>query len=252
MAERAVAMSSQIPTAASEQQSLLHALFNVRPPEPIDAEFLARQDAELRAQLADKGIVTLAEIAPCRSDGRLRLWQGDITRLQVDAIVNAANSALLGCFAPNHRCIDNAIHSAAGIQLRLACKELMDAQVYLEPTGMAKITPGFILPSRYVIHTVGPIIRNGKPNEQQCAELAGCYRESLTLADKYGLESIAFCCISTGVFGFPQEPAARIAMHTVLDYLDKTPDTNIRTVIFNVFKDDDYDIYQKLLQSAER
>jgi O-acetyl-ADP-ribose deacetylase (regulator of RNase III) len=128
----------------------------------------------------------------------------------------------------------------------------MDAQGYPEPTGMAKITPGFNLPSRYVIHTVGPIIRNGKPNEQQCAELAGCYRESLTLADKYGLESIAFCCISTGVFGFPQDPAASIAMHTVLDYLDKTPDTNIRTVIFNVFKDDDYDIYQKLLQSAER
>jgi O-acetyl-ADP-ribose deacetylase (regulator of RNase III) len=223
-------------------------LFNVRPPEPIDAEFLARQDEELRAQLADRGVVRLEEITACRLDNRLRLWQGDITRLQVDGIVNAANSALLGCFRPNHRCIDNAIHSAAGIQLCLACQAIMEKQGHPEPTGMAKITPGFNLPARYVLHTVGPIVPDGKPNEQQCAELGSCYRECLALADSNGLTSIAFCCISTGVFGFPQEPAARIAVDTVRKYLDDTPKTNIKAVIFNVFKDDDYAIYQGLLQ----
>jgi O-acetyl-ADP-ribose deacetylase (regulator of RNase III) len=248
MAERADVGGMEVPSSLGEQQYVLRALFNVRLPEPIDADFLARQDEELRAQMIDRGVVRLDEIQECRLDNRLRLWQGDITRLQVDGIVNAANSALLGCFRPNHRCIDNAIHSAAGIQLRLACQAIMEKQGHPEPTGMAKITPGFNLPARYVLHTVGPIVPDGNPNEQQCAELASCYRECLALADSNGLASIAFCCISTGVFGFPQEPAARIAVDTVRKYLDDTPDTNIKAVIFNVFKDDDYAIYQGLLQ----
>jgi O-acetyl-ADP-ribose deacetylase (regulator of RNase III) len=247
LAEHPDAVSYTIPTSLDEQQYMLRALLNVRPPEPADDELLATQDLELHAQLADKGIVKIEDIASSQLDKRLYLWQGDITRLQVDAIVNAANSALLGCFVPNHRCIDNAIHSAAGIQLRLACQELMAKQGYPEPTGKAKITPGFNLPSRYVLHTVGPIVRGGAPSKKQCEELANCYRECLKLADENGLQSVAFCCISTGVFGFPQEPAASIALSTVREYLDKTPGTLIHAVIFNVFKDEDYEIYQRLL-----
>jgi O-acetyl-ADP-ribose deacetylase (regulator of RNase III) len=247
LAEHPDAVGYTIPTSLSERQYMLRALLNVRAPKPADDELLATQDLELQAQLADKGIVRIEDIAPSQLDKRLYLWQGDITRLQVDAIVNAANSALLGCFVPNHRCIDNAIHSAAGIQLRLACQDIMEKQGYPEPTGQAKITPGFNLPSRYVLHTVGPIVSDEDPSKRQCEELASCYRECLRLADKNGLQSVAFCCISTGVFGFPQEPAASIALSAVREYLDNTPETHIHTVIFNVFKDEDYEIYQKLL-----
>jgi O-acetyl-ADP-ribose deacetylase (regulator of RNase III) len=250
LAEHPDAVNYTIPASLDDRQYMLRALLNVRPPEPVDDELLAEQDIELQAQLADKGVVGVGDIAPSQIDNRLRLWQGDITRLQVDAIVNAANNALLGCFVPNHRCIDNAIHSAAGIQLRLACQEIMERQGHPEPTGQAKITPGFNLPSRYVLHTVGPIVRSGEPSRKQCEELASCYRECLALADRNGLQSVAFCCISTGVFGFPQEPAASIAVRTVREYLDATQDTNIQTVIFNVFKDDDYEIYQRLLSKA--
>jgi O-acetyl-ADP-ribose deacetylase (regulator of RNase III) len=247
LAEHPDAVGYTIPTSLNEQQYMLRALLNVRAPKPADDELLATQDLELQAQLADKGIVRIEDIAPSQLDKRLYLWKGDITRLQVDAIVNAANSALLGCFVPNHRCIDNAIHSAAGIQLRLACRDIMEKQGYPEPTGQAKSTPGFNLPSRYVLHTVGPIVHDGEPSKKQCEELANCYRECLSLADRNGLQSVAFCCISTGVFGFPQEPAARIALNTVIEYLDNTPDTHIHTAIFNVFKDEDYEIYQRLL-----
>jgi O-acetyl-ADP-ribose deacetylase (regulator of RNase III) len=247
LAEHPDAVGYTIPTSLHERQYMLRALLNVRPPEPADDELLATQDLELQAQLADKGIVRLEDMAPSQLDKRLYLWQGDITRLQVDAIVNAANSALLGCFAPNHLCIDNAIHSAAGIQLRLACQDIMEKQGYPEPIGQAKITPGFNLPSHYVLHTVGPIVHDGEPSKKQCEELASCYRECLKLADKNRLQSVAFCCISTGVFGFPQEPAAKIALSTVREYLDNTPGAHIHTVIFNVFKDDDYEIYQRLL-----
>jgi O-acetyl-ADP-ribose deacetylase (regulator of RNase III) len=248
--ERPDTIGYTLPTTQRDRQLTLRALLNVRPPESVDAELLAMQDAELRAQLEDKGVMTVEEIAPSPLDARLRLWQGDITRLQVDAIVNAANSALLGCFVPNHRCIDNAIHSAAGIQLRLACQALMEVQGHPEPTGQAKITPGFNLPARYVLHTVGPIVRGHEPSAEQCEELADCYRECLALADRTDLQSVAFCCISTGVFGFPQEPAARIAVRTVRAYLDAKPETHIQTVIFNVFKDDDYEIYQRLLSKG--
>jgi O-acetyl-ADP-ribose deacetylase (regulator of RNase III) len=247
IAEHPDAVSYTMPTSLSERQNMLRALLNVRAPKPADDELLATQDLELQAQLADKGIARIEDIAPSQLDKRLYLWKGDITRLQVDAIVNAANSALLGCFVPNHRCIDNAIHSAAGIQLRLACQDIMEKQGCTEPTGQAKITPGFNLPSRYVLHTVGPIVRGGEPSNKQCKELASCYRECLKLADKNGLHSVAFCCISTGVFGFPQVPAAKIALSTVREYFDNTPKTHIQTVIFNVFKDEDYEIYQRLL-----
>ena len=245
--ERAEYADWKIPDSLPEQQSMMRTLLNVRPPYPVGEDFLKAQDAELQWQLTDKGIAALSDIMPCRKDGRLRLWQGDITRLQVDAIVNAANSALLGCFVPMHRCIDNAIHSAAGVQLRLACNRLMKAQGHPEPTGRAKITDGYNLPARYVLHTVGPVVRDDTPTPRQEQELAGCYNSCLALADMHGLQSIAFCCISTGEFGFPQRRAAEIAVGTVQAYLDTTVATNINTVIFNVFKDDDLSIYRNLL-----
>lgn len=237
----------QIPDSLPERQRMMRALLNVRPPHPVSEDLIKAQDRELEQQLTDKGIVALSEIMPCRMDERLRLWQGDITRLQVDAIVNAANSALLGCFVPMHRCIDNAIHSAAGVQLRLACDRLMQAQGHLESTGRAKITDGYNLPARYVLHTVGPIVRDGEPTPRQEQQLADCYRSCLALADAHDLQSIAFCCISTGEFGFPQRRAAEIAVSTVRAYLDATGTTGINSVIFNVFKDEDLSIYRNLL-----
>lgn len=245
LAEREEYAGWQIPDTLEKQQAMMRALLNVRPPLPVTTEFLQAQDAELRQQLADKDIVALQDIPPCQSDNRLRIWQGDITRLQVDAIVNAANSALLGCFVPLHRCIDNAIHSAAGVQLRLECDRLMQAQGHPEPTGCAKITSGYNLPAKYVLNTVGPIVRDGKPTSMQEMELADCYRSCLALADARKLASIAFCCISTGEFGFPQERAAQIAVGTVIDCL-KTA-SYIQEVVFNVFKDEDLFIYRGLL-----
>ena len=184
---------------------------------------------------------------------RLVLWQGDITRLAVDAIVNAANSALLGCFVPGHRCIDNVIHSAAGLQLREACAVLMRAQGHDEPTGRAKITPGFNLPARYVLHTVGPIIAPDSrgqyaPTEKDAARLAACYRSCLGLAREQGLRSVAFCCISTGEFHYPKRAAAEIAIRTVRDWLTETGGG--MKVVFNVFLDEDAAIYRELLGLA--
>lgn len=245
--ERAEYAGRRIPDSLPEQQMMMRSLMNVRPPYPVSEDFLKAQDAELQLQLKDKGVVALSDIEPCRNDKRLRLWQGDITRLQVDAIVNAANSALLGCFVPMHRCIDNAIHSAAGVQLRMACGRLMQAQGHSEPTGRAKITEGYNLPARYVLHTVGPIVRDAGPTRRQEQELADCYNSCLALADTYGLQSVAFCCISTGEFGFPQRRAAEIAVDAVRMYFDKNVNNCINTVVFNVFKDEDLSIYERLL-----
>lgn len=245
--ERPECADWQIPDSLFGRQRMMRALLNVRPPHPVGEDLIKAQDRELQRQLADKGTVALYDITPCRVDGRLRLWQGDITRLQADAIVNAANSALLGCFVPMHRCIDNAIHSAAGVQLRLACDRLMQAQGRPEPTGRAKITDGYNLPARYVLHTVGPIVRDAVPTPRQERQLADCYRSCLALADAHGLQSIAFCCISTGEFGFPRKRAAQIAVSTVREYLDTAVATCINSVIFNVFKDEDLSIYRNLL-----
>ena len=226
-----------IPHDLKGKQQLMRALMNVRPPLPATEEFLRRQDRELQWQMADKGIV--------EPQGKgLLVWQGDITRLKVDAIVNAANSELLGCFIPLHSCIDNAIHSAAGIQLREACYRIMRAQGHEEATGTAKITPGFNLPAKYVIHTVGPIIPDGQPTSEQEEQLASCYRSCLDIAEDYDLHSIAFCCISTGVFHFLRRRAAEIAVETARSY----PKKNIDTIIFNTFKDEDDHIYRQLVQ----
>lgn len=216
---------------------------NVRPALKISEEFLNVQDEFLSAETSSKTLTSPQDIK--ESKGRLMLWQGDITTLKVDAIVNAANSKLLGCFIPQHNCIDNVIHSAAGVQLRLECDRIMKTQGHDEAVGKAKITDAYNLPSGHVIHTVGPQIPLGLgPSQKDCDDLASCYMSCLEIADRYGLESIAFCCISTGVFNFPQDLAARIAMGTVEEYL-KSNETTLNHVIFNVFTDRDYLIYKE-------
>lgn len=234
---------NQFPEDEVSQRRLLRSLMNVRPPMLISEEFLRAQDRLLTEEVIEKGIVDAANL-PVAGDSRLVLWQGDITRLKVDAIVNAANSQMLGCFVPCHGCIDNAIHSAAGLQLRQACNELMQTQGHEEAVGTAKITKAYNLPSRYVLHTVGPII-SGSLREEDRALLADCYRSCFSLAAELELESIAFCCISTGEYRFPQQEAAEIAVQTVKEFLADS--TSIKKVIFNVFKHEDFDIYQKLL-----
>lgn len=233
-----------IPALPSRRWDLLRGLMNVRPPLPAGEEFLRVQDAYLRQMTRDKGIVDGAALPPCPGDGRIALWQGDITTLQCDAIVNAANSGLLGCFSPCHGCIDNIIHTMSGVQLRLACQRIMAAQGHEEPTGRARITPAFNLPSRFVIHTVGPVVEEEvTPAEDRL--LASCYDHCLALAAAHELRSIAFCCISTGVFRFPPRRAAGIAVARVKKFLE-TP-SSVERVIFNVFKDSDWAIYQALL-----
>lgn len=227
--------SQQIPSNLAECQRLMRAGMNVWEPHAVSQDILDAQDAELQMQLEEKGVVNI--------DGEnLLLWQGDITRLQVDAIVNAANAQALGCWAPLHNCIDNCIHSAAGIQLRKECADIMQGR--LLGTGKAFITKGYNLPAKHVIHTVGPIIDDDYPTKEQEEQLAECYRSCLDLAEQNHLESIAFCCISTGVFHFPNERAAKIAIETVKAY----PRKSVKTVVFNVFLNKDYDIYKRLLQ----
>ena len=231
-----------IPNDKTEQKKLLRALFNVRLPLPTGEEFLRVQDDYLQEEIAQKGITSIDDLEPIKPD--IYLWQGDITTLKCDAIVNAANSGMTGCYIPNHRCIDNAIHTFAGVELRLACEERMEQQGYPEPTGQAKITPAFNLPCRYVLHTVGPII-SGRVTKEEEELLSSCYRSCLELAEEHSLESVAFCCVSTGEFHFPNEQAAEIAVETVKQFMNRK--TSVKKVIFNVFKDLDKAIYEKLL-----
>ena len=215
---------------------------NIRAPQNANADFLKTQDTYLQGEIAAKGVTDITDLTPVQPG--LYLWQGDITTLKCDAIVNAANSGMTGCYIPNHRCIDNAIHTFAGVELRLACAELMKQQGRPEPTGQAKITPAFNLPCRYVLHTVGPII-DGRVTQCDRELLASCYRSCLELAAEIKLESVAFCCISTGEFHFPNELAAEIAVETVKQFMNRK--TSVKKVIFNVFKDLDKAIYEKLL-----
>lgn len=226
------------------QRRLLRSLMNLRPPMPLPPDFLTAQDALLSAEREEKGVVDAAGLPEMPGHPGIVLWQGDITRLRVDAIVDADNDALLGCFCPCHGCIDNAIHSAAGLQLRDECNRIMTAQGCREPAGRAKLTRGYNLPARYVLHTVGPIIR-GEVTEADRTVLAACYRACLQLAAERELESVAFCCISTGEFRFPNRQAAEIAVGTVTDFLRGR--TTIKRVIFNVFKDLDAELYRELL-----
>lgn len=240
--ERTEYRDISIPADAEQQKQLLRALMNVRAPQQIGTEFLRIQDEYLQYEIAAKGITDVAELTPVRHG--IYLWQGDITTLKCDAVVNAANSGMTGCYIPNHRCIDNAIHTFAGMQLRLVCENLMEQQGYSEPAGSAKITSAFNLPSRYVLHTVGPVI-SGRVTKNEQELLASCYRSCLELAAENKLESVAFCCISTGEFHFPNELAAEIAVQSVKEFF--CLQTGVKKVIFNVFKDLDKNIYQKLL-----
>lgn len=235
-----------IPEESQGQKDLLRSLMNVRPPMPVSREFLKVQDEYLSEERDSLGIVDGNALAPVPEDDRIVLWRGDITTLKADAIVNAANSALRGCFYPLHSCIDNIIHSRSGIQLRLLCDDMMNRQGHEEPTGKAKITPAFNLPSKYILHTVGPII-TGKLTTRDCELLAACYRSCLELADANGCKSIAFCCISTGEFHFPKEKAAETAIETVRKYL--AGNSSIDRVIFNVFGEEDHSIYKRLLRA---
>lgn len=240
--ERTEYRDISISADTEQQKQLLRALMNVRAPQQIGTEFWRIQDEYLKYEIAAKGITDVAELTPVQQG--IYLWQGDITTLKCDAVVNAANSGMTGCYIPNHRCIDNAIHTFAGMQLRLICENLMEQQGYPEPAGGAKITPAFNLPSRYVLHTVGPVI-SGKVKKYERELLASCYRSCLELAAKNKLESVAFCCISTGEFHFPNELAAEIAVQSVKEFFRLQ--TGVKKVIFNVFKDLDKNIYQKLL-----
>ena len=236
--------AEQVPKDYKSQRQLLRALMNIRPPQKLKSSFIEVQDELLKAEAKEKGIVKLETIPEIAKN--IRLWQGDITRLKVDAIVNAANSALLGCFIPCHGCIDNAIHSAAGLQLRDACAKIMEKQQYEEPTGQAKITPAFNLPCKYVIHTVGPIIDlDRQPTLEEENQLASCYMSCLKIAEENNLQSIAFCCISTGEFHFPNQLAAEIAIDTVNEFLFYN--TKKISIVFNTFKEKDTEIYKKLL-----
>ena len=241
------------PINYDEKRRLLRSLMNVRWPGEASEEFMTGQDEFLTEEAEEKGIVdyedipVIGDIYTCigiKNMDRISFWRGDITRLRADAIVNAANSQMLGCFVPCHGCIDNAIHSAAGIQLRNECARMMEEQGHEEPTGKAKITQGYNLPASHVIHTVGPIV-GLEVTQRQKEELKSCYINCMKLAEKEGLKSIAFCCISTGEFHFPNKLAAQIAVETVDRYLSSS---KLERVIFNVFKEEDYNIYKKLLQ----
>lgn len=230
-----------IPSDITEQKNLFRSLVNIRTPKAISDDFIKIQDEYLKYELAEKGITDADTLL--FAENKISLWQGDITTLKCGAIVNAANSALLGCFVPCHKCIDNAIHTFSGVELRLECAEIMEKQGFAEQTGKAKITKAYNLPCDYILHTVGPIV-NGRLTEKHCILLASCYHSCLDLAERYGIESVAFPCISTGEFHFPNEKAAEIAINTVREKL-KT--STVERVIFNVFKDEDKRIYEKLL-----
>lgn len=232
----------EIPADEQEQKNLLRSLFNIRMPAAVTPAFLEIQDAYLKEETEKKGITDFADLTPVQKG--IYLWKGDITTLRCDAIVNAANSRMLGCFCPCHGCIDNAIHTFSGVQLRAACADLMEKQGHGEETGKAKITPAYNLPCKYVLHTVGPII-HGWLTRKDKELLASCYRSCLELAEENGVRSIAFCCISTGEFHFPNDKAAEIAVKTVKEYRGRTGSR--MEVIFNVFKENDFELYRKLL-----
>ena len=241
--EQPASAAVDIPADEQGQKRLLRALFNVRMPRPAGEDFLSVQDAYLREETRRKGITDFTRLKPVLKG--IYLWRGDITTLRCDAIVNAANSRMLGCFVPCHSCIDNAIHTYAGVQLRLACAQLMEKQGREEPTGSAKITPAFNLPCKYVIHTVGPVV-SGPLTMAEEGQLACCYRSCLQLAEQNGIKSMAFCCISTGEFHFPSEKAAEIAVRTVREYQERS--RGGMEVIFNVFKESDERIYRELFK----
>jgi O-acetyl-ADP-ribose deacetylase (regulator of RNase III) len=244
----------EIPDNYDEKRKLLRALMNTQTPVQLSDEFYEIQDRILSDETNNKDLVSWEDIEtisqnPNEIDSKIALWQGDITYLKADAIMNAANSQMLGCFIPLHNCIDNQIHSAAGFQLRMDCYKIMQNQGHEEANGNAKITSAYNLPSKYVIHTVGPAIPYGRePDEDEIRELESCYQSCLELADEHELKSIAFCSISTGVFNFPKDQASKLAIETVRNYLKNNPNTNLEKIIFNTFSDEATEIYRKNLK----
>ncbi len=248
-----------LPTADAEKKRLIRSLMNIRMPRKFSDDLIKLQDNYLQEELAEKGIVTLSDIPTIKEQydspnihaDKISLWQGDITQLATGAIVNAANSQMLGCFVPCHRCIDNAIHSAAGMQLRDECscimakRRLRYGKNYEEPTGTATLTKAYNLPCDYVIHTVGPIVY-GNLNDTLRQDLWNCYDNVLKCCAENKITSVAFCCISTGEFHFPNDEAAKIATDTVTQFLKKNPQCGLTRIIFNVFKDSDREIYEKI------
>ena len=238
-----------IPDNREEKRRVLRSLMNIRMPKEISSEILKVQDEYLSERAVEKGIVNLADI-PVIRDG-LSIWQGDITRLSVDAIVNAANSQMLGCFVPMHTCIDNCIHTFAGVQMRAECNRQMNelriryGRDYEQPTAVPMLTDAYNLPAKKVVHIVGPIVQY-KLTPGLEKDLADCYKNTLDMCADNGLKSVAFCCISTGVFRFPNKRAAEIAVSTVTEWLHSNPG-KVERVIFNVFKDEDKTIYKKLI-----
>ena len=280
--ESSVMRGIAVPKEEEAQKMLLRGLMNVRMAKPASLSFQRVQDEYLQMETEKKGITKLSSLSPVaviprltapdadplrgdeaasasgsehHSDAFLYLWQGDITTLAADAIVNAANAAMTGCYIPNHRCIDNAIHTFAGVQLRQYCHAYMQEQAgkkgasYAEPTGQAMLSPAYNLPSKFILHTVGPIVGDAL-TEEDCKLLASCYTSCLNLASQHQLESIAFCCISTGEFHFPNDRAAEIAIRTVRDWLSGHPSSTVTKVIFNVFKNEDLAIYRSLLHKT--
>lgn len=229
-----------VPESDEERFRLLRGLMNIRPPKPISEDFLAVQDEFLKEKIFSKVVTDIADLTP--TENGIYLWKGDITTLKCGAIVNAANSRMLGCFQPCHGCIDNAVHTFAGVQLRLKCADIMERQGCEEPIGAAKITPAYNLPCGNIIHTVGPIVSGGL-NDIHCRQLESCYKACLETAVRNNVRSVAFCCISTGVFGFPQKEAAEIAVNTVRKFQENRD----IEVIFNVFRQNDFDFYSGLL-----
>ena len=240
----------QTPADTEGKRRILRSLMNIRMPKKLDDSVLAVQDEYLRERISENGIVTLSEIPVIRNG--MSIWQGDITRLAVDAIVNAANSQMLGCFVPMHTCIDNCIHTFAGVQLRAECSRQMNqlrikyGKDYEQPTAVPMLTDAYNLPAKKVIHIVGPIVQYELTSELE-KDLADCYRNTLGLCAENGLRSVAFCCISTGVFHFPNKRAAEIAVSTVDSWLLQHPGSMER-VIFNVFKDEDKKYYEELIR----
>ncbi len=230
----------EIPDNIAEQFRLYRSLVNIRPVMKADDKFLKTEDEYLTSLIAEKGITDITDLEPIENG--IYLWKGDITTLKCGAIVNAANSGMTGCWQPCHSCIDNCIHTFAGVRLRYKCGQIMQEQGHEEPTGMAKITSAYNLPCNYVIHTVGPIVQ-GELKQVHSELLESSYKSCLEIAVQNHIKSIAFCCISTGVFGFPQKEAAEIAVSTVREF-QKNHDIE---VVFNVFTEKDHEIYRKLL-----
>ena len=228
----------------SVKRELIWGYLNERPPRPVSDRFLELQDKLFLSESEERGVVDIDGFA---YEGNIALWQGDITRLKADAIVNAANSSLLGCFIPHHRCIDNVIHSRAGVQVRLACSKIMGAQGEAEPSGCAKVTRAYNLPSKYILHTVGPMV-GVRVTDEDRRVLRNCYISCLNLAREMGLHTVAFCCISTGIFGFPGDEAAAIAVGAVKNWLLETG-SDMR-VVFDVFLDKDLAIYRDVLKNT--